>query len=71
MSDLTALRDAMRRADFDSVRGNFKFTKNQHPVQNLYIREVIKNADDVYTNKTLEAVFTDHGNAYESECSID
>ncbi|HSO17935.1 MAG TPA: ABC transporter substrate-binding protein, partial [Desulfosarcina sp.] len=63
VSKLDALRDAIRKADFDSVRGTFKFTANQHPIQDLYIREVVQAADGTYTNKTLQTVFKDHGNA--------
>ena len=65
------LRDAVRKADFDSVRGKFQFTANQHPIQDIYIREVIQAADGTYTNKTLKAVFKDHGNAYIQDCKMD
>ena len=71
VSKIDALRDAIRKADFDSVRGTFKFTTNQHPIQDLYIREVVLAADGSYTNKTLKAVFKDHGNAYVQDCKMD
>ena len=71
VSKLDALREGIRKADFDSVRGKFKFTANQHPVQDIYIREVVKSADGSYTNKTLKAVFKDHENAYIQECKMD
>ena len=64
------LRAAVRKADFESVRGQFAFTTNQHPVQNLYIREVVEDGKGGYTNQTLKAVFTNHGNAYVDECSM-
>jgi branched-chain amino acid transport system substrate-binding protein len=70
VSKLDALREALRKADFDSVRGKFSFTTNQHPIQDLYIREVVEDADGNYTNKTLKAVFKDHGNAYIEECKM-
>ena len=70
VSKLDALREALRKADFDSVRGKFSFTANQHPIQDLYIREVVEDADGNYTNKTLKAVFKDHGNAYVDECKM-
>jgi branched-chain amino acid transport system substrate-binding protein len=65
-----ALRQAIRQADFESVRGKFSFSANQHPVQDLYIREVVRAADGTYTNKTLKAVFTDHSNVYVEECKM-
>jgi len=64
------LRAAVRKADFESVRGQFAFTSNQHPVQNLYIREVVEDGKGGFTNQTLKAVFTNHGNAYVDECSM-
>lgn len=70
VEQLTRLRTALRAADFESVRGNFKFSTNQHPIQNLYIREVVQDEAGNYTNKTLKAVFTDHSNAYVDECKM-
>lgn len=64
------LRTAVRKADFESVRGQFAFTSNQHPVQNLYIREVVEDGKGGFTNQTLKAVFTNHGNAYVDACSM-
>jgi branched-chain amino acid transport system substrate-binding protein len=71
VSNLDALREAIRKADFASVRGKFAFSANQHPVQDIYIREVVKDADGNYTNKTLEAVFTDHSNVYVEQCKLE
>jgi branched-chain amino acid transport system substrate-binding protein len=71
VSNIDALRQAIRKADFETVRGKFAFSANQHPVQDLYIREVVKDADGTYTNKTLKAVFTDHSNVYLKDCKLD
>ena len=70
MDDPDAFRNALRQAKFDSVRGAFRFGPNQHPIQNLYVREVIKDADGNYTNRTVKQVFTDHGDAYAKECKM-
>lgn len=70
VEQLTTLRTALRAADFESVRGDFKFSTNQHPIQNLYIREVVQDEAGNYTNKTLKAVFTEHSNAYVDECKM-
>ena len=70
VSKFDQLRTAVRKADFESVRGHCAYSTNQHPVQNLYIREVVEDGQGGYTNKTLKAVFTDHGNAYVDECSM-
>ena len=70
VSKLEQMRTALRRAEFESVRGQFAFTTNQHPVQNIYIREVVEDGRGGFTNKTLEAVFTGHGNAYVDDCKM-
>ena len=71
VSKLDALRAALRKADFESVRGDFAFAANQHPVQNLYIREVVEDGAGGYTNKTLKTVFSAHSNAYVDACKMD
>jgi branched-chain amino acid transport system substrate-binding protein len=70
ITKLDLFKETLRKADFDSVRGNFSFGNNQHPIQDLYIREVIKSGDGTYTNRTLKKVFENHVDAYASECSM-
>ena len=67
IDDLAAVRAALKKADFPSVRGNFAFGKNQHPIQDwLHPRG---GADrNGFTNKTLKKVFTNHVDAYAAEC---
>ena len=69
MSDLSAVRAALEKADFNSVRGNFKFGSNHHPIQDIYIREVVKQGDGV-TNRLSAKVFEDHQDAYAAECAL-
>lgn len=68
-ADPESLRLAVKKADFASVRGNFAFGANQHPVQDLYIREVVK-SDNGYTNKTVKKVFSNHVDAYAKDCKM-
>ena len=69
LSDADAFREALRAADFASVRGPFRFGPNHHPVQDIYVREVVRDGEGV-TNRTLGKVFTDHADAYAAECSM-
>lgn len=69
VNDLVAFRAELKKADFDSVRGNFSFGKNQHPVQDIYIREVIQ-TEDGFTNKTIKKVFSNHVDAYAEDCKM-
>jgi len=70
IEDLGAFKQALKKAEFESVRGKFSFGNNQHPIQDLYIREVVKTDDGGFTNKTIKKVFEDHVDAYASECSM-
>ena len=69
ISDKDAFRKALRKADFDSVRGAFEFGPNHHPVQDIYIREVVRE-DNVLTNKIVKKAFTRHTDAYVGECKM-
>ncbi|MBR9838163.1 MAG: ABC transporter substrate-binding protein [Rhodobacteraceae bacterium] len=68
-SDAEAFRAALKEAAFDSVRGDFSFDTNQHPIQDIYIREVIKEGD-VFTNKIVATALEDRSSAYVEECSM-
>lgn len=70
VSKADAFRDALKKADFQSVRGNFSFGSNNHPVQDIYVREVIKDTEGNYTNRILKKVFSNHIDAYAAECSM-
>jgi branched-chain amino acid transport system substrate-binding protein len=69
VTDKQAFRAALKEADFDSVRGKFSFNTNNHPIQDLYVREVVMEGD-VITNRIVGTVFTDHGDAYAAECKM-
>ncbi|MDE0381364.1 MAG: ABC transporter substrate-binding protein [Rhodospirillales bacterium] len=69
VKDIDAFRDALREADFASTRGDFAFAPNHHPIQDIYVREVIKEGD-VYTNKIVATAMTDHANAYIDDCQM-
>ena len=69
VSDPDAFRAALEAADFNSTRGDFAFGNNHHPIQNIYVREVIKEGD-VYTNKIVGTALTNHADAYAPECKM-
>jgi len=68
-SDPDAFRAALRAADFESVRGDFAFASNHHPVQNIYAREVVRE-DGQLTNRLVGTVLEGHANAYVSDCKM-
>jgi branched-chain amino acid transport system substrate-binding protein len=69
ISDKDAFKAALKEADFASVRGSFKFNTNQHPIQNIYVREVVKEGD-VLTNKIIGTAFENHEDAYAKDCKM-
>ena len=69
INDTEAFREALKAADFESTRGDFAFDTNQHPIQNIYVREVIKEGD-VFTNKTIGTALENHSNAYVEDCNL-
>ena len=70
VEDVEAVRKAMRAARFESVRGAFKFNRNQMPIQNYYLRVVAKDAQGRIVNKTIGTIFKDHGDAYVQDCGM-
>lgn len=69
VSDTDAFRDALRAADFVSVRGDFSFDSNHHPIQDIYVREVIKEGD-ILTNRIISVGLEDHSNVYAADCPL-
>ncbi|RMD65376.1 MAG: ABC transporter substrate-binding protein [Alphaproteobacteria bacterium] len=69
VADKDAFRDALRAAGFESVRGKFRFGPNHHPIQDIYVRQVVKE-DGVLTNKVIGKAFTDHADAYAALCKM-
>jgi len=69
IKDTDAFRTALEVADFASVRGDFSFNTNHHPIQDIYVREVVK-VDGVLTNKILEKVFDNHKDFYADQCKM-
>jgi branched-chain amino acid transport system substrate-binding protein len=69
IDDADAFRAALEAAEFDSVRGDFKFGPNHHPIQDIYVREVVKEGD-VLTNRVVGLAMEDHADAYAAECAM-
>lgn len=70
IEDKAAVRKALEAAKFDSVRGAFRFNTNHFPVQDYYLREVVKDGQGRITNKTVGKVFENHADAYAGECKM-
>jgi branched-chain amino acid transport system substrate-binding protein len=68
--DQDAFREALRAADFASVRGDFRFGSNQHPIQDIYVREVVEGADGKPTNRLVGLAIEDIQDVYAEQCRM-
>ena len=70
-SDKDALRQALARGGFPSVRGAVKYGPNQFITQDYYLRLVVKGADGKVTNQLQPGkLLTGHQDAYAPECKL-
>ena len=63
-------RETMRKAEFESVRGNFKFAANHHPVQEWFMMRVEPNEMGELDYKYVESIVKDHVDPYVAECKM-
>lgn len=70
LSDKDAVREALKAADFSSVRGDFSFNTNHFPVQDFYLTQAVKNDDGQYVMSAVEKVFDDYGDVYAADCRM-
>ena len=70
VDDTEALVAALEEADFTSVRGDFAFNTNHHPIQDIYVRQAYVDESGNVTNELVAKVFEDHADAYAAECEM-
>ena len=70
IEDKEALRAALKAADFQSVRGSFKFGPNHFPIQDYYLQLVGKDAAGRIVHKTMGTVLNDRADAYGKDCKM-
>lgn len=70
VSDKNKVRAEMKKANFKSLRGDFKYNTNQFPIQNFYIQEAVKDADGMMTVKTIATAVKDGKDSYYEKCPM-
>lgn len=72
VSDRDAVRAALKKASFKSVRGDFRFGNNQFPVQDFVLRVVRKDErfNGELNNRTLNKVMEKHIDTYATQCTM-
>lgn len=69
-SDKVALRRALEKVKFESVRGNFSFGPNHYPIQDYYLAEITKGPDGKAQVTTKDVIVRNHGDAYSKDCKM-
>ena len=69
-ADADALRTALKKADFKSLRGAFRFNNNHYPIQDFYLTKVGKRPDGRYQTEIVKKVFTNYGDSYAKDCPM-
>ena len=72
VKDTKGMVAAMRKANYDSIRGPFKFNNNHHPIQDFYLLKAEKDskAPEGVAMHIEKKVFNDHKDAYHQDCKM-
>lgn len=69
-SDKSALRAALAKANFTSLRGGFKFNTNHYPIQDFYLVKVAKRPDGKFETEIVQKVFSNYADPYAKDCHM-
>jgi branched-chain amino acid transport system substrate-binding protein len=70
LTDKEGMRKEMEKADFQSVRGGFKFGNNHIPIQNFYLQDAVKNDDGSYALHTVATIVKDDQDKFHDKCPM-
>src|SRR5438128_9223837 len=65
-----AMRDEMRKANYASVRGPYKYGNNHFPIQNFYLQEAVKDAGGNLVLKTVATIVKDSQDRFHDKCPM-
>ena len=68
LANKDAVSAALKKANFTSLRGNFRFNVNGYPIQDFYLTKVAKRADGKFETEIVQKVFENYGDRYAKEC---
>jgi branched-chain amino acid transport system substrate-binding protein len=70
MANKDAVRAALKAANYDSVRGKYTYGNNHFPIQNFYLREVVKDQGGVWSTKVVDTVYNNHQDPFAAQCAM-
>lgn len=70
LTDKGAIRAALEKADYASVRGPYRYGNNHFPIQDFYLQRVVKRPDGGFEVKTVATILKDHQDRYHDKCAM-
>ena len=70
LSNTKAVSAALKKADFKSLRGAFKFNVNGYPIQDFYLTKVAKRPDGKFQTEIVEKVLANNADPYAKDCKL-
>jgi branched-chain amino acid transport system substrate-binding protein len=70
VSKKDAIRDEMRKVNFKSVRGSYKYGNNHVPIQNFYLQDVVKDVSGELSLKTVATIVKDSQDRFHDQCPM-
>src|SRR6195256_1260082 len=69
LSNKDAVAAALKKADFASLRGGFKFSANGYPIQDFYLTKVARRPDGKFQTEIAQKVFANYADHYAKDCA--
>jgi branched-chain amino acid transport system substrate-binding protein len=70
LSKKDAIRAALRKVNYASVRGPYRLGNNHFPIQNFYLQDVVKDAEGNLTLKTVATIVKDNQDKHHQKCKM-
>ena len=70
LDDKVAVQKVMEKADFKSVRGDFKFGNNHVPIQAFYLQDVVKDDKGEFVLKTVATIVKENQDSFHGKCPM-
>jgi len=70
IADKESMLKALRTAKWESTRGPFRFNRNHFPIQDYYLRRVVRQGDGTLVNRLVGRILRQHQDAYVQNCRM-
>jgi branched-chain amino acid transport system substrate-binding protein len=70
LNNKDGMRNEMRKANYASVRGPYKYGNNHFPIQNFYLQDVVKDAEGNLTLKTVATIVENSQDNFHQKCPM-